>query len=340
MSKTALITGVRGQDGAYLSKLLLSKGYKVVGTDRRRGDQNGWRFNYLGINDEVDVRYMDLLDTGNINHMIREIQPDEVYNLAAQSFVHVSFNQPELTCNVDAMGVVRLLEAIRTFKPDAKFYQASTSEMYGKIREKRQNEDTPFYPRSPYAVAKVFSHFMTVNYRESFNMFTCSGILFNHESPLRGLEFVTRKITYGIASIKLGLKQKITLGNLDAKRDWGYAKEYVEGMWKMMQHDTPGDYVLATGKNRTVRSFVEGACELAEIDIVWEGTGIEEKGIAAKSGKVIVDVSPAFYRPAEVEILLGDASKANKVLDWYPHTDSNALSKLMYSSDIEMLKKR
>ena len=340
MGKTALITGVRGQDGAYLSKLLLEKGYRVVGTDRRRVDQDDWRFKYLGIHNKVEIHYMDLLDTGNIYHTIRDVQPDEVYNLAAQSFVGVSFEQPELTSNVDAMGVMRLLQAIRTFAPEAKFYQASTSEMYGKIREPMQNEETPFYPRSPYAVAKVFAHFMTVNYRESFNMFTSSGILFNHESPLRGLEFVTRKITHAIASIKLGLQEKLVLGNLDAKRDWGYAKEYVEGMWLMLQHDEPDDYVLATGQNRTVRSFVESACELADIDLLWEGTGVDEKGMDTRTGKVIVEVSPKFYRPAEVDVLLGDASKAKRVLGWEPETDSLALAKLMYQSDLNMLKGR
>ena len=340
MGKTALITGVRGQDGAYLAKLLLSKGYKVVGTDRRRVDQNDWRFKYLGIQNDVNIQYMDMLDTGNIHRMIRDILPDEVYNLAAQSFVRVSFDQPELTCNVDAMGVLRLLEAIRTFRPDARFYQASTSEMYGNTRQPLQNENTPFHPRSPYAVAKVFGHFMTVNYREAFGMFACSGILFNHESPLRGLEFVTRKITHGIAAIKLGLQKKLVLGNLNAKRDWGYAKEYVEGMWKMLQNDTPGDYVLATGENRTVRSFVDMACEMAEIEIEWQGSGVEEKGIDRKSGKVIIEISPQYYRPTEVEILLGDPTKAKAILNWEAKTKQERLVEIMYASDYELLTKK
>ena len=335
--KTALITGVRGQDGAYLSQLLLEKGYHVIGTDRRRVDQNDWRLKYLGIENDVQIEYMDLLDTGNVYRTIQKFKPDEVYNLAAQSFVKVSFDQPELTANVDAMGVLRLLEAIKIFSPDTKFYQASTSEMFGKIREKKQSELTPLYPRSPYGVAKVFAHYLTINYRESFDLFACSGILFNHESPLRGLEFVTRKITHAIASIKLGHQDLLVLGNMDAQRDWGYAKDYVEGMWRMLQHDVADDYVLATGETQSVRTFVNHVFAIAGMPVEWEGVGIHEIARRKDNGKVVVSISEDYYRPAEVDVLLGDPTKAYETLGWKAKTDCRALAEVMYKSDFNII---
>ncbi|ADY73947.1 GDP-mannose 4,6-dehydratase [Desulfurobacterium thermolithotrophum DSM 11699] len=335
----ALITGIRGQDGAYLAKLLLEKGYEVYGADRRSGDSSNWRLKELGIEKDVKVVYMDLLELTNIMRVIEKIQPDEVYNLAAQSFVGVSFEQPILTAEIDAMGVLKLLEAIRTLKPDTKFYQASTSEMFGKVQEIPQTEKTPFYPRSPYGVAKLFGHWITVNYRESFNIFACSGILFNHESPLRGIEFVTRKITYSLARIKYGLQDKLILGNLDAKRDWGYAPEYVEGMWLMLQQEKPDDYVLATGETHTVREFVEKAAEVAGFSLEWEGEGVDTKGIDRKSGKVIVEVSPEFYRPAEVDILIGNPEKAKKKLGWEPRTKFSQLVEIMMEADLARVTK-
>ncbi len=337
--KVALITGIRGQDGAYLAKLLLEKGYEVWGADRRSGDSSFWRLKELGIENHVKIVYMDLLEFTNIIRVIKEVKPDEVYNLAAQSFVQASFEMPILTAEVDAIGVIRLLEAIRTYKPDTKFYQASTSEMFGKVQEIPQTEKTPFYPRSPYGVAKLFGHWITVNYRESFNMFACSGILFNHESPLRGLEFVTRKITYGLARIKYGLQEKLILGNLDAKRDWGYAAEYVEAMWLMLQQDEPDDYVIATGETHTVREFVERAAEVAGFKIEWEGEGVNTKGIDVKSGKVIVEVSPQFYRPAEVDILLGNPKKAKEKLGWEPRTRFEDLVRIMMEADLDRVKR-
>jgi len=333
--KVALITGIRGQDGAYLSKFLLEKGYRVVGADRRSGDSSNWRLKELGIENEIEVVYMDLLEFDNIFRTIQKIQPDEVYNLAAQSFVATSFEQPLLTADVDALGVVRLLEALRLIKPNAKFYQASTSEMFGKVQAIPQNEKTPFYPRSPYGVSKVFGHWITVNYRESYNMFACSGILFNHESPLRGLEFVTRKITYNLAQIKFGLRDKIVLGNLDAKRDWGYAKEYVEGMWMMLQQKEPDDYVLATGETHSIKEFVEKACYFAGFDLEWEGKDDNLKGIDRGSGRVIVETSKEFYRPAEVDLLIGDASKAKRVLGWQPKTSFEKLVEIMVDADLK-----
>ena len=339
MSKKALITGIRGQDGAYLAKLLLEKGYEVWGADRRSGDSSFWRLKELGIEKYVKIVYMDLLELTNIIKVIKEVQPDEVYNLAAQSFVQASFEMPILTADVNALGVLRILEALRNFKPDAKFYQASTSEMFGKVQAIPQDEKTPFYPRSPYGVAKLFGHWITVNYRESYNMFACSGILFNHESELRGLEFVTRKITYGVAAIKHGLQDKIILGNLDTKRDWGYAPEYVEGMWLMLQQETPDDYVLATGETHTVKEFVEKAFEVAGFRIVWEGEGIETKGIDEKTGKILVEVSPKFYRPAEVDMLIGNPEKAKKRLGWKPKTKFEDLVKIMVEADLNRVAK-
>lgn len=334
MSKTALITGIRGQDGAYLAKLLLEKGYKVYGADRRSSDAGNWRLKELGIEQDVEVVYMDLLELTNIMRTVERVKPDEVYNLAAQSFVGVSFEQPILTSEVDAMGVLRLLEAIRTIKPDTRFYQASTSELYGKVQEIPQTEKTPFYPRSPYGVAKLFGHWMTVNYRESYGMFACSGILFNHESPLRGLEFVTRKITHSVARIKKGLQDKVVLGNLDAKRDWGYAAEYVEGMWLMLQQEEPDDYVLATGETHSVREFVEAAFGAAGYQIEWEGEGVNTTGRDKATGRVLVEVSPEFYRPAEVDILIGNPEKAEKRLGWKPRTKFKELVAMMVEADL------
>jgi GDPmannose 4,6-dehydratase len=339
MIKRALITGIRGQDGAYLAKLLLDKGYEVWGADRRSGEGSNWRLKELGIEDKVKIIYMDLLEITNIKRVIEIIKPDEVYNLAAQSFVQASFDMPILTAEINALGVLRLLEVLREIKPDAKFYQASTSEMFGKAQQIPQNEKTPFYPRSPYAVSKLFAHWITVNYREAYGMFACSGILFNHESPLRGLEFVTRKITYGIARIKYGLQDKIVLGNLDAKRDWGYAPEYVEGIWLMLQQSVPDDYVLATGETHTVREFVEKAFLCAGVEIEWDGEGINIKGIEKKSGKVVVEVSPEFYRPAEVDILIGDATKARKKLGWNPKTKFEELVEIMVKADLDRVAK-
>jgi len=334
MRKVALVTGIRGQDGAYLAKFLLEKGYEVWGADRRSGNSSNWRLKELGIEKDIKIIYMDLLEFTNIIRVIEKVKPDEVYNLAAQSFVGVSFEQPILTSEVDAIGVLRLLEAIRTVKPNIKFYQASTSEMFGKVQEIPQTEKTPFYPRSPYGVAKLFGHWITVNYREAFNIFACSGILFNHESPLRGVEFVTRKITYGLARIKYGLQNKLILGNLDAKRDWGYAPEYVEAMWLMLQQEKPDDYVIATGETHTVREFVEKAAEIAGFNIKWEGEGVNTKGIDKKTGKVIVEVSPEFYRPAEVDILIGNPQKAKEKLGWEPKTKFEDLVRIMMEADL------
>jgi GDPmannose 4,6-dehydratase len=336
--KKALITGIRGQDGAYLAKLLLQKGYKVYGADRRSGDSGNWRLKELGIEQEVEIVYMDLLELTNIRHVISKIMPDEVYNLAAQSFVGVSFEQPILTADIDAIGVLRLLEALRDIKPDAKFYQASTSEMFGKVREMPQSETTPFYPRSPYAVAKVYAHYISVNYREAYNMFTACGILFNHESELRGLEFVTRKTTQAVAQIKYGLTDKLVLGNLDSKRDWGYAPEYVYGMYLMLQQDKPDDYVLATGHTHTIREFVEKAFEIAGFNIEWSGEGINSKGIDKRTGKVLVEVSKDFYRPSEVDVLIGNPKKAKEKLNWQAKTTFEELVRIMTESDLKRIK--
>lgn len=339
MSKTALITGIRGQDGAYLAELLLKKGYRVVGADRRSGDSSNWRLKELGIEKEIEIYYMDLLEFDNIFRILQKVQPDEVYNLAAQSFVSASFEQPILTAEVDAIGVLRLLEAIRIINPKIRFYQASTSEMFGKVRAIPQNEDTCFYPRSPYGVSKVFGHWVTVNYRESFNLFACSGILFNHESPLRGIEFVTRKITYTLAEIKYGFKDKLILGNMEAKRDWGYAKEYVEGMWMMLQQDEPDDYVLATGESHSIKEFVEKAFSLVGYEIVWEGKENKLKGIDKKTNKILIETSEELYRPAEVDFLLGDYTKAKNKLGWQPKTTFEKLVEIMVEADLKRVAK-
>lgn len=335
MAKKALITGIKGQDGAYLAKLLLEKGYDVYGADRRRSDATSWRLNELGIEDDVKTIYMDLLEFTNVIDVVKKLQPDEIFNLAAQSFVKTSFDQPFVTSQVDALGVLGVLDAIKHFSPGTRFYQASTSEMFGKVQAVPQDENTSFYPRSPYAVAKLYAHWMTVNYRESYGLFVCSGILFNHESPLRGIEFVTRKITDGVARIKSGLFDKIVLGNIDAKRDWGFAKEYVEAMWLMLQQEVADDYVIATGKTYTIREFVELAFKVVDIDIVWEGEGVDTRGVDRKLNKIVVDVSPEFYRPAEVELLLGNPEKARKNLGWEAKTSLSELVALMVGSDLK-----
>ncbi|OGS18142.1 MAG: GDP-mannose 4,6-dehydratase [Elusimicrobia bacterium RIFOXYA2_FULL_40_6] len=337
MTKRALITGIRGQDGAYLSKMLLEKGYEVFGTDRRSGDSSNWRLKELKIEDDIKILYMDLLELTNIIRTIEQVKPDEIYNLAAQSFVQASFDQPLLTTDIDAVGVLRLLEAIRLVKKDVRFYQASTSEMFGKVQAIPQVETTPFYPRSPYGVAKLFGHWITVNYRESYNMFTCSGMLFNHESPLRGVEFVTRKITMGIARIKHGLQDALMLGSLDSKRDWGFAKEYVEAMWLMLQQEKADDYVIATGETHTVREFIEKAFAFIDIPIQWQGKGGDEKGINSENGNIVVHLAPEFFRPAEVEILIGSPQKAKLKLGWTAKTKFEELVKLMVETDLKRI---
>ncbi len=334
MKKTALVTGIRGQDGAYLAKFLLDKGYRVIGADRRSSDYINWRLRELCINDQIEFHYMDLLELTNIINVLKKTKPDEIYNLGAQSFVTTSFSQPILTAEVDAIGPLRLLEAMRMECPEARFYQASTSEMYGKVVETPQTEKSPFYPRSTYGVAKLFAHWATVNYRESYNMFCTSGILFNHESPLRGLEFVSRKITSTVAGIKHGLCDRLVLGNLKAKRDWGYAKDYVEGMWKMLQHDEAEDFVLATGKTYMVETFVEKSFAVAGINLEWRGEGVQQKGYDKKTGRCLVEVSESFFRPAEVDLLLGDATKAKEKLGWRPEVDFDGLVEMMTEADM------
>lgn len=346
MSKVALITGVTGQDGAYLAELLLSKGYEVHGIKRRSSLFNTDRIDHLyqdlhEKNVKFFLHYGDLTDATNLIRVIGKVQPDEIYNLAAQSHVKVSFETPEYTANVDALGTLRILEAIRilNLEKKTKFYQASTSELYGKVQEIPQTEETPFYPRSPYGVAKLYAFWIVKNYRESYNIFACNGILFNHESPLRGETFVTRKITRGVARISLGLQDKIFLGNIDAKRDWGHAKDYVEGMWRMLQQDTPDDYVLATNETTSVRDFVTMSFNEVGIQIRWEGQGVDEKGINAETNEVVVEVDPKYFRPAEVDLLIGDASKAEKELGWKPKHTLESLVKDMVSSDVELFKK-
>lgn len=339
--KVAVITGITGQDGAYLAELLLEKGYKVYATYRRTASTNFWRIEELGIqnNSNLHLVEFDLTELGSSIRLLEKAQPDEVYNLAAQSFVSVSFNQPTATAQITGLGAVNLLEAIRILNPKIRFYQASTSEMFGKVQEVPQSEETPFYPRSPYGVAKLYAHWMTINYRESYDIFGTSGILFNHESPLRGLEFVTRKITDGLARVKLGKQSYIKLGNLDAKRDWGFAKDYVEGMWRMLQTDLPGSYVLATGRTESVRSFVEMTCKALDIDIVWKGTGTDEIGVNSKTGTTIIKINPEFYRPTEVELLLGYPEKANKELGWQASTTLEELCAMMVEADLQRVEK-
>jgi len=337
MNKKAIITGIAGQDGAFLAQLLLSKGYNVIGADRRRVDTLNWRLLDLGIIDKIKFVYFDLLEESNINKLIKDEKPDEFYNLAAQSFVKASFDLPLLTSDVDAMGVLRILDAIKNYSPETKFYQASTSEMFGKVQSIPQTETTPFYPRSPYGVAKLFAHWMTINYRESYGLFACSGILFNHESEYRGSEFVTQKIIESAVKIKYGSKEPIFLGNLDAKRDWGYAKDYVEGMYLMLQQDSPSDYVLATNKTYSVRDFVVQSFNKLGIKIKWKGEGINEEGYD-ENGNILVKISEQFYRPAEVDLLIGDFAKAYKNLGWSPATNLDKLVEIMINHAIKRYK--
>lgn len=342
--KVAMITGITGQDGSYLTELLLMKGYNVHGLIRRSSTTNTQRIDHLLNKEEFKSRlflhYGDLSDSSNLINLVREIQPDEIYNLAAQSHVKVSWDCPEYTADCDALGTLRLLEAIRQNKLEqkTKFYQASTSELFGLIQEPIQKETTPFYPRSPYAVAKLYAYWICVNYRESFGIFAANGILFNHESPRRGETFVTRKITLAAAKIKAGLQDKLYLGNLDSKRDWGHAKDYVEGMWRILQQDKPSDYVLATGATTTIRDFCKMAFEALGMDIEFIGSGVEEKGIDKKTGKVLIEVDPKFFRPAEVDLLLGDSTKARTELGWKPNYDLKMLAKEMAETDYENAK--
>ncbi|MBV4396240.1 GDP-mannose 4,6-dehydratase [Advenella alkanexedens] len=334
--KKAIITGVTGQDGAYLSQILLEKGYTVYGTYRRTSSVNFWRIEELGIQNHPNFHLVeyDLTDLGASISLVQKYQPDEIYNLAAQSFVGVSFDQPTTTAQISGLGALNLLEAIRLINTKIRYYQASTSEMFGKVQTIPQNENTPFYPRSPYGVSKLFAHWMTVNYRESYDIFGSSGILFNHESPLRGREFVTRKITDSVAKIKLGKLDILELGNLDAKRDWGYAKEYVEGMWRILQADQPDTFVLATNRTETVRDFVRLAFKAVDIDLEFSGKDENETAVNVADGKVVMKVNPRFYRPAEVDLLIGDPSKAKAILGWEPKTSLESLCEMMVKEDL------
>lgn len=336
MNKTAIITGITGQDGAYLAELLLEKGYTVYGTYRRTSSVNFWRIEELGIqnNPRLHLVEYDLTDLSSSIRLLQTTGATEVYNLAAQSFVGVSFDQPATTAEITGIGPLNLLEAIRIVNPKIRFYQASTSEMFGKVQAIPQTENTPFYPRSPYGVAKLYAHWMTINYRESYGIFGCSGILFNHESPLRGREFVTRKITDSVAKIKLGMLEVLELGNMDAKRDWGFAKEYVEGMWRMLQADEPDTFVLATNRTETVRDFVRMAFKAAGIAVRFEGEAEQEVAIDESTGKVVVRVNPKFYRPAEVELLIGSPEKATEKLGWAPKTTLEELCQMMVDADL------
>jgi len=334
--KTAVITGITGQDGAYLAQLLLTKGYLVYGAFRRTSTVNFWRLEELELLQHPDFHLIeyDLTDLSSSIRLLQKTEASEVYNLAAQSFVGVSFDQPVTTGEITGIGVVNLLEAIRIVNPKIRFYQASTSEMFGKVQSIPQTEQTPFYPRSPYGVAKLYAHWMTINYRESYNIFATSGILFNHESPLRGREFVTRKITDTMAKIRLGKADCLELGNMDAKRDWGYAKDYVEGMWHMLQADEPDTYVLATNRTVSVRDFVTMAGKAAGLELEWQGHGEHEQGVDKATGAVMVRVNPQFYRPAEVDLLIGDASHARETLGWKPETTLEALCAMMVEADL------
>lgn len=340
--KTALITGVTGQDGAYLAEFLLKKGYIVHGIVRRASTFNRERIEHLHsyenpTRDNLLLHYGDMTDSSNLIRIVKQVEPNEIYHLAAQSHVQISFDVPEYTADTDGIGTLRLLEAVRFLglKKTTKIYNASTSELYGKAKEFPQNEKTPFHPRSPYAVAKIYSHWITINFREAYNLFTCNGILFNHESPLRSENFVTRKITLSIARIIAGKQEKLYLGNLNAKRDWGYAPDYVEAMWLMLQQRKPEDFVIATGEAHNVREFTELAFNEVGIDIEWKGKGVEEKGVDTSTGKIIVEVSPNYFRPAEVDFLLGDASKAKEKLGWRPKVGFKELIKIMINADLK-----
>jgi GDPmannose 4,6-dehydratase len=335
--KKAIITGITGQDGAYLTELLLAKGYEVHGTYRRTSSVNFWRLEELGVANHPSLHLVeyDLTDLGTTISMVQKIQPDEIYNLAAQSFVGVSFEQPTTTAQITGVGALHLLEAIRLINPKIRFYQASTSEMFGKVQAIPQIEETPFYPRSPYGVAKLYAHWMTVNYRESYDIFGSSGILFNHESPLRGREFVTRKITDSVAKIKLGQLDCMELGNLDAKRDWGFAKEYVEGMWRILQADQPDTFVLATNRTETVRDFVQMAFKGAGIDVEFRGKDQDETAVDTATGRTVMRINPKFHRPAEVDLLIGNPEKAERILGWKPHTTLEQLCQMMVEADLK-----
>ncbi|MDO8804033.1 MAG: GDP-mannose 4,6-dehydratase [Elusimicrobiota bacterium] len=337
--KKVLITGNRGQDGAYLSRFLLEKGYKVYGADRS-GDSGLWRLRELGIEGKVKEIALDLLEPTNIMDALEKVMPDEIYNFAAQSIVRVSFDQPVLTAEINALGVTRLLEAMRKVCPGARFFQASTAELFGSTGSAQRNETTSFHPRSPYAVAKLYAHWITVNYRQAYGLYAVCAILFNHESPLRGEEFVTRKIAAAAARISRGLQQKATVGNLDASRDWGYAGEYVEGMWRMLQQPKADDYILATGKTHTVREFIEAAFAATGIRLVWKGKGLGERGLNVATGKTVVEVSKEFYRPAEVDRLMGNSSKARTKLGWKPKTKFRELVTLMVNAELSRLDKK
>ncbi len=338
--KRALITGVTGQDGAYLAEFLLAKGYEVHGIKRRTSLFNTARIDHIYEDPHLAHRnfilhYGDMTDSSSLIHIVQKVQPDEIYNLAAQSHVQVSFEEPEYTANSDALGVLRLLEAIRILGLEKKtrFYQASTSELYGLVQEIPQRETTPFYPRSPYAVAKMYGYWITVNYREAYGMYACNGILFNHESPLRGETFVTRKITRGLARIKVGLQENLFMGNIDAKRDWGHARDYIEMQWLMLQQEKPQDFVIATGQQYSVREFIERCAKLLELELTWQGSGVEEKALD-KDGKVVIAIDPRYFRPTEVETLLGDPSKAQRELGWTPRTTFDELVKEMIDADL------
>ncbi len=337
--KRSLITGITGQDGAYLAQLLLAKGHRVYGTYRRSASTNFWRIKALGIDTDPNLHLVeyDLTDLGSSIRLLESTEADEVYNLAAQSFVAVSFDQPMTTGTITGLGVLNLLEAIRIVNPIIRFYQASTSEMFGKVREIPQTEQTPFYPRSPYGTAKLYAHWMTINYRESYGIFGASGILFNHESPLRGLEFVTRKITDAVARIQSGRQDYVELGNLGAKRDWGYAGDYVDGMWRILQQDTPDTYVLATGRTETVRNFVRMAFKAADLELDFTGTGENEVGIDVNTSKTLVKINPKFYRPAEVDLLIGDPKKAKRDLGWKAQTTLESLCQIMVEADLRRI---
>jgi len=344
MKKVALITGITGQDGSYLAELLLDKGYEVHGIVRRSSSFNTERIDHIFKDvHEQDVRiflhFGDLSDASNISRLIEKIQPTEIYHLAAQSHVRVSFDIPEYTGDVTGLGTLRILDAIRESGVKTKFYQASSSEMFGLVQAVPQNEETPFYPRSPYGVAKVYGYWITKNYRESYDLFACNGILFNHESPRRGATFVTRKITRGLARIKLGLEETLFLGNIDAKRDWGYAKDYVEGMWRMLQQEKPDDYVLATNETHTVREFIEIAAKRLGMDIKWRGKGVKEEGVDLNTGNVVIKIDPYYFRPTEVDLLIGDYAKAKRIMDWEPSVKFQELVEIMVDADLETQKR-
>ncbi|MBD3196376.1 MAG: GDP-mannose 4,6-dehydratase [Candidatus Lokiarchaeota archaeon] len=343
--KKALITGITGQDGSYLAEYLLRKNYEVHGIIRRASTFNTQRLDKIyqdphEINLRLKLHYGDLVDASSISRLIEKVQPDEIYNLGAQSHVKVSFEQPEYTSNVNAMGTLRLLDTIRDSRIDTKYYQASSSEIYGKVHEIPQNENTPFYPRSPYAISKLYAYWITINYREAYGLFACNGILFNHESPRRGKRFVTRKISRAVAKIKDGLQEKLYLGNLDAQRDWGYAPEYVEAMWMMLNHDKPLDLVIATGETHTVREFAELAFRRGGFDIYWDGKGVNEKGIDQNTGETLIVIDERYFRPTEVDILLGDSSLARKEIGWDHSVGFNELVNIMVDSDIKMLQEK